>query len=281
MVNTNKEKNICQVRAAVAKAIKGHAESVILCGHYLLRWKDKIYSDHLGEWPNEDHIQSFCSETFDIGCEQASATGHQSVKLLLLANDWQNLNLDRRIKTKEKQILTHELLSNYYSSLESIPKFLLKKLSAFSLEPSCIEKYGEQNWIFSEYALRESFAQYINSIESSNDSIFTYTQNSQKITAINTNSYDIEEYHSNPQSVPLLCENSANCAGEVIELLKEMENRGVNSMVIIYPLSCFNFVNLGTLVFKELFPSSSISITNIALPVTEGSIGNGMKLRKF
>jgi hypothetical protein len=64
----------------------------------------------------------------------------------------------------------------------------------------------------------------------------------------------------------LFC-GSTGCAGEVVELLRELQTRGVTRFINLFPFPCREPVVAGTALARQLFQIDKMRIINIALPL--------------
>jgi hypothetical protein len=253
--------------------------TAILCGHFMLRWKNRMFSDHLEEFGVDDDIVNFSHETFKLGCQIVQKS--KQFKLLVLVNDWQNAVVNNSNYDSKLTERVREHINNYYKRTNSIPGELLKYLDEFKLTDADIEKCEKNKWMFSEIDLRTKFSLDINEKFNNNPSLIKYIDSGQNITAINSTHDDIYDYVDADKPIPLLCDNTANCSGEIIRLLSELKERGFKRFINLYPKSCYSFVNTGTILADELSDGLGIEIINVAIPQLCQFESDSVKITQF
>jgi len=261
------------------KTSKNQVPTAILCGHFMLRWKKRVFSDHMEGFGVDDDIINFSHETFKLGCKMAKQS--KQFKLLVLVNDWQNAVINNSNYHNKLTVQVKKHISQYYNDTSKIPKELLRYLDKYKLTEANIEKCDHNKWMFSEIDLRAKFASDIHEKFNNNPSLVKYIDSGKNITAINSTHDDIYDYVDADKPIPLLCNNTANCSGEIIRLLFELKSRGFKRFINLFPKSCYSFVNTGTILAEELSEGLGIEIINVAIPQFCQFEGESINITQF
>ncbi len=185
-------------------------------------------------------------------------------RLLLLVNDWQELEPFRPGITDHMvfQKLKSDALEKYYAENPTLPYCLREA----PVKEDSIERRSIDCWMFSESALRDEFRiSVIKELEPRFEFIRKVREEGKSYVRFYRAETDLKEFHDNNE-YNLLCENTTDCAGEVVQLLNNMKKRSVDCFVNFYPMSCRRYVNIGCLIAEAVLPKErKMKVVNVAI----------------
>lgn len=246
----------------------GEGTTVIHAGHYMLHIaQDDRPSDYLERGseprPGFEAFDYFTRTTWAIGCEAIrQAHGSTDPKLMVLANDWQYLawrNLPRR-ESERKAACAR---TAYYHELTGLPDYHESQLEVHNLGPAAIFRASDGRAVFSESMLRQQLASTIktllkNTVDPEHLGLRCQVdEHGELLVGVET---------TECTSMPLLQSGNTNCAGEVVELINQLHQRGIRNFINLYPAQCQVPVEAGTDLANHLFGLSDMAITNVAIP---------------
>ena len=243
-----------------------YRSAVIHAGHYSLADEGDGAADGLDDDSPSMPFSSFARLTWRVACRlvaDARSTG-VDVKLLVLVNDWQFLHVrdgDRR--ASESRAAT--LRRTYYRDTARLPRYHATTLEEFALDPNVVMPSRDERWLFSETELRSDLAATVRGIfargEAEKHSL-SREFNSDGEPIITVQTVDACDY-------TLLYCGSTNCAGEIVELLRILRQRGVDLFVNLLPRQCFAPVETGTLLAHRIYGLAGMKIMNVSIPFVE------------
>lgn len=251
---------------------------VIQAGHFALDWLDGQASDRLEPTDGAlgQRFGAFCSESWGVGMALVRCLdegGREGSLLMTLVNDWQflrpmahrNLKGDRRREFERQAALAR---NRYYHTTSRLPQALLKRLGDAGLTSERIFKSSASRWLFSETELREGLAKTLMR-ERRDGRLGELGVLEETLPGGGT---AIRARSTLDQEVCLLYCGSANCAGEVVELLRVLYGRGIRSFVNIFPTECESPVAAGTTIGLDMFKLMDFRIVNVAMTVEGGEV---------
>ena len=266
------------LKNTVSRETEGYYFRVLQAGHFMLNYQVKGNSNGM-MFVADDHnisLRDFSEVTWDVGRELVGSGNAD--RLLILVNDWQELEpLRSNIKDHMLfQELKNEALLSYYEDNPALPHCL----RTHPIPKEFVEKRNKDCWMFSESALRDEF--YVNvvkDLEPRFDFIRKTREHGKNYVKFYQTSADMAEFH-NQDDYTLLCENTTDCAGEVVQLLKELKKRSVDCFVNFYPASCWRYVNIGCLIAKSILSRDrEMKVVNVA--IGEGLGDNNIKVNVY
>ena len=236
---------------------------VVHSGHFFLEIVDNCVVDHLGDPANAkpafQELISFTQHTWEAACKIVSSAGSQH-KLIILANDWQYC-VPKEVDRRRRESLAAQLRCEYYERTPLIPSFHLDIMHRYGLSQDHILPASEESFLFSESRLRSNFA--TTTKELTKDPGRAERLGLSKRLRDDQNPVISTEVDG--QEIELLYCGNTGCAGEVVELLKQLYNAGVRSFVNVYPWQCDRPVETGTSIAKQLFGLDGMEVVNIAV----------------
>jgi hypothetical protein len=242
-----------------------NAGVVIHAGHYLLFPGENMVTDFFynpsdaAQWVRD--FRWFSELSWRTACAVAARRPVAlRPRMIILVNDWQHMptvSLDRRENEKSLTRLRRE----YYEREFPLPSLHKRIMALDGLQPEDILPASEKQWLFSESALRAQFAKTIKSVMK--DPANAARLGLEK--RLDSNREPIISVETEGQSCSLLHCGNANCAGEVVELLRQLFERGVRNFINIYPGQCDLYVERGTEISRQLFGLEGMEIENVAV----------------
>jgi len=239
------------------------SDVVIHAGHFVLESTGGWLSDHLEDDSPPSPINEFVDFahfTWNLAVRAIAEHPRSRAQVLTLVNDWQFVRFSLGARRKA-ELLADEFRNKYYAQTNTLPEFHNRVLHSFGLSDVCVLKADEQRWLFSERRLRDGLAEALGGLLKQNDRRLhiKVTENGEPI--VDVVSPAIGEYSL------LYCGNT-NCAGEVVELLRQLYDRGVRHFVNLFPDTCFGPVTTGTLLANELFDLNGMMVINVSIPLS-------------
>lgn len=236
-------------------------------GHFVLDNKGQQAADYLADNHSESvpaqQFSEFAKKTWRLAIELFRRLQSAGVdpKLMVLVNDWQFLGgqgASRR--EREKDIAKRR--SDYYQSVAELPDFHHDLVRSAGIDTESIFKASAEQWLFSEANLRTSLARSIKDLFDRNLAeerglTKSFTPSGEPIISVES---ELEGDFS------LLYCGSANCSGEVVELLRIIHGAGFRSFVNLYPEPCLGPVTLGTELARPVYKTKGLEVLNVAVP---------------
>jgi hypothetical protein len=257
-------------------------DTVIQAGHYHLGWKlirpfdpceewnpgtayDLFDSDSNNQFALVDNA-NFAKSTWWAACLAIKQSG-SSAKLMTLVNDWQYLQLGLgNIRQRETEAAM--LRTGYYKRMPTMPSMHLQALVDNGLDSDVIFKESSSRWLFSEkklrYNLNRTLHRMLRDIKNAELIGLRRELTDKNEPVIYATTEDNQEYK-------LLYCGHTGCAGEVVQLLSELQTRHIRNFINLYPIECRDPVGAGTRLAQNLFALDDMKITNIAIkPLQSG-----------
>ena len=247
--------------------------TVVHAGHFIIDSSGSWARDHLSsEESLPEGLESFIEFTritWDIACTAVMATP-EPVRpyLFTLVNDWQFISISLP-KRRKQESLAAAIREEYYRQTPSFPNFHLGVMAARGIEESRVFKASDERWLFSESDLRHQLAR----------TVRTLLRNGKGAEMALARTFDenghpkVSVTSSLAGEYCLLFCGSTNCAGEVMQLLKDLHERGVRRCVNLYPYQCMGPVLTGTNLAREMFGLLGMKVINLAVPFLPHSDG--------
>jgi hypothetical protein len=239
---------------------------VIHSGHYFLNIEDGEATDYMHDpdsaKPAFADLVRFSTKTWEVACDSVAARStKQHCQLMVLVNDWQHVIPKEPTRRQREQKADH-LRMMYYIGVPSLPWFHLNAMTSRNLDPWVhFFPFSCDQYLFSESRLRARFATTLKTVMK--DPVRAAELG--VTTEHDGNNEPIISLQTDGQSCTLLHCGNANCAGEVVELLKELYERGVRNFINIYPGCCHIPVESGTEISRQLFGLDGMEVVNIAV----------------
>lgn len=263
--------NAEQLAGILQKCLEGgEGRVVIQAGHYPLDILGNEAIDRLDATATSSlarNFANFAGLSWSVACaltRMLSATT-QSVQVMTLVNDWQFLRAGaggRRAQVREASLAR----GRYYSRVPTLPAMHLAILAAQGLGDESVFKWSQERWLFSEDSLRTGLAATLKRLKAEGRArdlgiVEETTPEGEPIVRVQC-SLDHE--------VCLLYCGNTNCAGEVVELLRVLHERGVRRFVNVFPRECMIPVEAGTVTAHDIFTFDGMLVVNAGLTVVEG-----------
>jgi hypothetical protein len=239
--------------------------TVIHAGHFSLTIAGTTAADNLVELssnsPAVQEIVDLASMTWQAGCELVSRFPVGNATIMTLVNDWQLLKFSSESQ-RECEHLASQARKDYYKRTPRIPLLLGNILKHYRLRPDAILKHREDRWLFSEAELRSRLAKTVSLLLRD-----TQKAHSLGLTRHFTPNGDPIVHATNEDGADfclIYCGNT-NCAGEVLQLLGDLQERGVKRFINLYPMQCRQPVCTGTDLAYRIFGLQEMEVINIAL----------------
>jgi hypothetical protein len=254
----------------------GQGNTVVHAGHYMLHvGRDGNASDYLGEdskpRPGVEAFDFFTKATWRMACNAIHESGGNSdLKLMVLVNDWQYL-VWRDASKRESERKAAALRAAYYSSFSGLPYYHQSELGSHGLGADSVLHASASRTVFSESGLRQELTGTIkkllkNPVDAERLGLRrSFDEHGEPFIQVET---------PDCTGITLLQCGNTNCAGEVVELLHQLQQRGIRNFINLYPAQCEVPVRAGTDLAAQLFGLADMVITNIAIPCSEPSVGS-------
>jgi hypothetical protein len=257
-----------QLHEVVRSELRNHLgePTVIHAGHYILHAEGDVGCDHLEEVPVSipalGDFVALTKRSWEIACGAiASIHSPTTVKLIVLVNDWQFLRVAASTK-REAQRRASKMRFSYYNTVSRLPEYHERGLTSFGISSSSIMPFDNDRVLFSETELRGQLARTLTSVMKD-----PAQPTAQKLTQYFTPAgQSIIHAKSYEGEYPLVYCGNTNCAGEFMQLLKLLHDRGTVRFVNLYPLQCRGPVTKGTELAEQVYGLEGMKITNIAIP---------------
>jgi hypothetical protein len=259
-----------KVSECLRSEIESHVDGlmVIHAGHFAIDSAGGAASDHLngterlgGGLP---HFMGMTAASWEMACEAIQRTPDKNVKLMVLANDWQFL-LPHQGNVRERKRQAARVRREYYDRTPGLPHYHWAEMQRRGLHLEQVLHADAKHVLFSESELRQQ-------LQSSLDPFLHDNERAEK--------FGLRK-HFSPTGEPivdvesdfggrycLLFCGSTGCAGEVVELLHQLQLRNVTRFINLYPFPCREPVITGTGLARQLFQIESMRIINVALPLS-------------
>lgn len=264
--------------AVIERILASDCPSVVLhAGHFSLDASgggnagDHL-SEDVSERPSLSGIVSFARWTWDLGCRVAkrASTRGKHVALTVLVNDWQFLrspDIPRRAGERQAAALRDA----YYAEVPTLPTYYKTVMERHQLTTSSVFRESDGRWLFSESALRRDFAATVRRLFVEGQATDlgleqTFTAQGEPIIRMGSEASN---------QVCLLYCGSTNCAGEIVELLRQLYARNVRHFLNLYPSPCQLPVESGTSLALELFQLQGLTVDNFALSIEPATSQDG------
>lgn len=242
-------------------------------GHFALFWKGAQVVDCFaaqGQVPLMAQFAEFSQRTFALGLALARRLRAQGIdaRLCTLVNDWQYLESSRALLS-----LAQTERQRYYDGLERSP---VADACPFPHDAPGAQVFlggSSLNSLKSEAQLRQRFVERVLKLDKEQrlDSLGL----SKSRTASGNPSFGVQAATicggELSGEVCLVYGGNTNCAGEVIELLYEVQQLGAQCFVNFYPIDCQNHVEFGSKLFHQLEHVSAAvpRIVNVGLALSD------------
>jgi len=255
------------LRALLSEVLEeGSGPAVLQAGHFALDLPDGVVSDRLSVDAGvlRSPFAMFADSTWRAACSLVSTLKQNNVDdvptLMVLVNDWQFLRRKEEDRRRQESAASRARKA-YYQSVNRLPRMHETALVEAGLTRSDVFKCNPERWLFSEHDLRVGLAATLRRLRLEGRSeelgiVETRTATGDPVIRIRS-TMDAE--------VCLLYCGNTNCAGEVVELLRVLQDRGVRRFVNLFPLECLTPVEAGTAVANDLFDLTGLLIANIGL----------------
>ncbi|HTQ80594.1 MAG TPA: hypothetical protein VMM92_11395, partial [Thermoanaerobaculia bacterium] len=245
-------------------AAAGPARIVVHAGHYVLDGSSLALTEEIEEMAAMGDFAAFTRYSWRLGCELvAAALGRgQTAQLMVLVNDWQFVR-DTAGTRRDSERFAAQLRQQYYERRSSLPEHHLQVLTELGLKAADILKATEDRWLFSESDLRTALGRSVAALFAAGKA------EERGLTRHFQPSGDpvITVCSSMGAEMNLLFCGSTNCAGEVIELLRELSERDLGLFINLYPRPCLAPVSTGTILAGQLYGLHGLRVVNVALPL--------------
>jgi hypothetical protein len=241
---------------------------VIHAGHYFLEIAesgvatDRLNNPNLDRSELIDHFALFSRETWEMACLiTAASPAENRPRLVVLVNDWQYL-VPKESSRRQREQAAARLRREYYTKVPGLTEFHSSTMTSCGLPYGQILSASREQWMFSESELRAKFAATLKSVMK--DPIRAEQLGITK--QLNEDGEPIISFRAEGQQCTLLHCGNAGCAGEVVELLRQLyEEKGVRNFINIFPACCRVPVERGTEIAQQLFGLDGMEIVNIAV----------------
>ncbi len=251
---------VSELASAASQSVTIHA------GHYaLFSDRQSGVSDYLHDLDTEGAelgIVDLCRATWEAACRSvATALPQTKAQLMVLVNDWQFVSRNQELRRENEQAASR-MREQYYLATPTLSDYHLNEMDRHGLPTDLILRCREDQWLFSESALRNELNPLIHEVLEDEQRAVTcgirkhYTENGEPI---------IDVCDDESGKVRLLYCGNTNCAGEVVSLLGNLFARGVRRFLNIYPAQCREPVSAGTRLAYRLFRLDGFVVTNVAV----------------
>jgi hypothetical protein len=204
----------------------------------------------------------FSQNTWHAACRAvADCPDGNRPQLIILVNDWQFL-VPKDPEKRRRESLAASLRREYYNRVPTLPLLHMRTMASCGLPTEQILPASQKHWMFSESGLRQKLAATIRALmkeEPAAKRLGLYKHFDGKWQPIVcAQSEDGTRY-------PLLYCGNSNCAGEVVELLRDLYTRQVRHFVNVFPAQCKVPVETGTEIARQLFGLDGMTVANIAV----------------
>jgi hypothetical protein len=215
----------------------------------------------------------FTKTTWQLACDALQQFGgvDADLKLMALANDWQCLTW-QNLSKRESERRAARLRADYYERRPGLPHYHEAQLKAHALSPHCVLRASDASAVFSEATLRHQLTRTIKAMMR-DDAEAHHTGLRRYFDEHGESLVRLESSECTGAPVVLVQSGHTGCAGEVVELLNELQQRGIRKFINLYPAQCQMPVEAGTGMAVELFGLSDMVIANIAVAFSEPFIG--------
>lgn len=208
------------------------------------------------------HSAEVATRTWHGTCQALKRYGGlQYVKLMAVVNDWQRLQPPAN-SHHEREVEAARLRSEYYQSVPTLPQPYLQMLAEYGISTENIFKQDSNCWMFSEHRLRKSFGTAASAMlrddPGTAEACGLRCEISGQQKGLFFSGEDGVDYC-------LLHSGNTNCAGEMVQLLHELNQRGAQRFINVYPAQCRNPVGVGTAVARSMYDIGGLSVTNVAV----------------
>lgn len=241
---------------------------VIHAGHYFLEIAesgaatDRLNHANLDRSELIDHFALFSRETWETACRiTAASPAENRPRLVILVNDWQYF-VPKESSRRQREQAAARLREEYYAKTPMLTEFHSRTMTCCGLPQEQILPASRAQWMFSESGLRAKFAATLKSVMK--DPVRAEQLGISK--RLNEDKEPIISVKMDGQQCTLLHCGNAGCAGEVVELLRQLyEEKGVRNFINIFPGCCRVPVENGTEIAQRLFGLDGMEIVNIAV----------------
>ena len=267
--NNNSSTELDQIIAANI-ASQSDQSTVIHAGHFALVQRDSAVSDCLNEtrFPEVGMgFATFAKLTWQAACRvAANDSDPRQLRLMVLVNDWQYVAA-KGASRKQVESVAARGRDQYYRQVSRLPDFHLASLAEFGLNESIVLRHDDDQWLWSELALRNDLNLLLQGILC--DPVKTRESGLSKHFNIDGEPV-VEACDDETGTIRLLYCGNTNCAGEVVSLLHRLYFRGVRNFVNLFPSQCNHPVGVGTRIAYKLFGLQDMHVTNVA--VQDGAV---------
>lgn len=254
-----------ELAARLDREVAQHGgRAVIHAGHYVLSSAGSQLIEQIEARGGMGEFSAFTRFSWRLGCRLVALAKErgQALQLMVLVNDWQFVQSPTEAR-RDSERTAAKMRDQYFAARRSLPDYHLRMLHEHGLTEADVLKATGDQWLFSESALRIALGRSVSKLFSEG----------------RAESCGLTK-HFQPSGDPVIsiCADigtemdlifcgSTNCAGEVIELLRELNERGIGLLVNLYPRPCLAQVSTGTMLAGQLYGLRGMRIVNVAIPL--------------
>ena len=216
------------------------------------------------EYEFVNRSRAFTRYTWHLACQIARNCNRKDrgVMLAVLVNDWQFIHINgTQTKRGHRHRIADKIREAFYDRVPTIPETHTRIMRDYNLDDETLIRFEAERWLFSEVELRRRLGKSLEALFASGDAEKLGLSKKQ------TESGPIIDLKTDQaQPTTLMHCGSSNCAGEVVELLREIYDRGFRFFVNLYPQECDAPVSSGTQMAQRIFRLKELTVLNVAIP---------------
>ena len=248
------------LRGEISNAAAG--EVAVLAGHYAIFSSGAAAVDLLADGAvrprGAGEMTAFTAFTWSAAVNAIAGPAASRARLVVLVDDVQFVRPSLEDRAAAER-LAAALANSYLANMRTIPDLHSRVLRERAIDAGRILRHDSQRWVFSERELRAAAVAHVRQRAREPNGASAGLTASADLSRIDVTLPD-------GSACCLVHSGHTNCAGGYLELLNNLYERGIRTLLALVPMRCLGPVTLGTTLAHHLYGLRGMAVITIAVP---------------